>query len=873
TERPQDGLDAVQTRLRKGKVLHDQLANYFKERAHIEDMYAKSISKAFQKHFVTDTQALGTFTAPWEKLNAETVELATLHGQFSLRILNEIERPLRDYARSHPEWQNLSLAETNCNRIAKEFDEKQLKVNKYTKAVEKISGKKAEAAEQKLMDYTKQLESTRTAWQLEGPVVLQKYQSVDQGRLEHLKQIFTAFEAIQTEIVLQIAEMSGRTASSVAEFDALMDQELFASELTVNMHPMELHDGVSIVSGVSNPSNGDTVGNLEPRRSNGTHTRGLTGSSQLSNISYYTDHSVAQSKAGSIDHTKTIDPQEQVRSGSASVLGSALDVPTNHVDAEGFSIPPPDHGPWSDAGASSTYDDERSETSSFSQAPKMQLEIRQDLVTESNDEARAALERVTSTLKQSKTVIRRPRGRREVRSMYQSEDNSSAFNSFQSSPLSTNFATDGRDASTTPPSMHSPGSRVFFNTSAPHLQTGTSFSPAMSRASTLGIPSPSQPQFSHSIPPTPPLTLANGSGSGSASILGTGQLLTAEAEAIVVSAASAPASPLTPIAPSISTPDDSHISSNGTAVPALSVGQKQTWVVSVIEKVHAHTQGGEISKMMVTGEVVLHLENTETTADPQHQPDRKAVLRLDHLESLEKHIPNPGYLTAKDGAEGTYWIDLEALSHAVNQMQQSGQANQGQGVVVLKYQVRTANEEARQTMIPLLIHPAWKCEAHQTSLLINYKANAQCKLSQQHSSGAEDDATSATSTGLQLNEVSFLVPVSGEVTNVQSRPTGIWNSESNKMFWDVDNVTMSSTAPEPHKLLARFELNPTGGPSQPSATAVKFRVQGVLLSDLVVSMERHRESEIDEGEEGIEGDAAFGSVRLQVQSGRYLAIA
>ena len=27
--------------------------------AHIEDMYAKNITKAFQKHFVTDTQALG----------------------------------------------------------------------------------------------------------------------------------------------------------------------------------------------------------------------------------------------------------------------------------------------------------------------------------------------------------------------------------------------------------------------------------------------------------------------------------------------------------------------------------------------------------------------------------------------------------------------------------------------------------------------------------------------------------------------------------------------------------------------------------------------------------------------------------------------
>lgn len=31
--------------------------------AHIEDMYAKNITKAFQKHFVTDMQALGYVNA------------------------------------------------------------------------------------------------------------------------------------------------------------------------------------------------------------------------------------------------------------------------------------------------------------------------------------------------------------------------------------------------------------------------------------------------------------------------------------------------------------------------------------------------------------------------------------------------------------------------------------------------------------------------------------------------------------------------------------------------------------------------------------------------------------------------------------------
>ncbi|KAF9967642.1 hypothetical protein BGZ70_008769 [Mortierella alpina] len=864
-------------------------------------MYAKNITKAFQKHFVTDTQALGTFTAPWQKLSAESSELASLHGQLSLRISNEIERPLRDYARIHPEWQNLPLAETNCNRIAKEFDEKQAKVTKYTRAVEKVSGKKAEAAEQKLMDYTKQLESTRTAWRLEGPVILQKYQGVDQGRLEHLKEIVTAFEAMQTETVLLIAEMAGRTSSSVAEFDPLMDMELFASEVSVNMHSVVTHDSASLHSNHSLPSNGDAVGSLEARRSDGTHKRGLTGSSQLSNMSFSTDRSVPQSKAASVDHTKTIDTMDHARSGS-SVLGSALDVPTNHVDAEGFTIPPPDHGPWSDAGMSSNYDDERSETSSFSQAPKMHLEIRQDSVTESNDEARAALERVTSTLKQTKTVSRRRPGRREVRSMYQSEDSSSAYNSFQSSPLSTGFTDAARDAASTPPAMNSPGSRLFFNHSTTHLQpNAASFSPATSRASTLGLPSVSSPSYSTSsssnqqmIPPTPPLSLVNGGGSGTGlapeSILGINQSLVAEPGALT------PTSPLSPMAPSFTTEENAapHISSSNSHGATGAEGRhrkKQVWVASVIEKVHAHTQAGEVSKMMVTGEVMLTLEDTaaeaesgaeaeaKTDADAEHPKDtKKAFLRLENVQGLEKHIPNPAYLTAKEGAEGSYWVNLESLSQAMylqRQQQHAGQA-QGPGVVVLKYQVKTTEEDAKQkTMIPLLVHPAWKCEPHQTSLLINYKANVNCKLAShpQRPEDSDKDLEKDKQENVQLTDLSFLMPVSGEVTSVQSRPTGIWNSDSNKMLWDVDSVVMSSSGAEPHKLLARFELNAGAGsgPSQPSATAVKFRVQGRLLSDLVVSLEKAQE-EGEEEEEGEREPSSFGSVRLQVQSGRYLAM-
>ncbi|KAF9426059.1 hypothetical protein BGZ94_006992 [Podila epigama] len=822
-----------------------------------------------------------TFTAPWEKLSAEATELATLHGQFSLRISNEIEKPLRDFSRTHPEWQNLALAEANCNRIAKEFEEKQAKVTKYTRTVERVSGKKAEAAEQKLMDYTKQLESTRSAWRLEGPVILKKYHEVDHARLEHLKQMVNAFEAMQTEIVLQIAEMSGRTLSSVAEFDPVLDAELFSLDSAGNLRSMEPRDGGSILSSNSHQINGDSIPNLDARRSHndGSHKRSMTANSHLSNVSYSTEHSLTPSKTGSVDVAKAPEPTESHRAGS-SVLGSSQDMPTSQVDAEGFTIPPQDNSLWSDAGTSN-YDDERSETSSFSQAPKMHLEIRQDSVSESNDEARAALERVSSTLKQTKTISRRHPGRREVRSMYHSEDSSSAYNSYHSSPLSSAAFTPDSSRDPSSSSTHSPGPRVIFNTSAPHLQTtGAPFSPSHPRANTLGLPSSSGPQHplphsSHSIPPAPALSLLSTGQAQSPSVLGDGRLLSAEPESLVASGFSAPTSP-TSQTDGYVVPAEAALSSSTDLLgsPSQVAEIHRSWVVSVIEKVHAHAQGGEISKVMVTGEVSLTLENSKKekgaedkdTHEERDVPPKSALLRLGHLQNLEKYVPNFAYLANVEGDESSFWVDLESLSRAIQEAKMD-MGTLGHGIVVLKYQVRTPSEDAK-TMCPLLIQPAWKCEPHQTSLLINYKANAHCRLSVV---GGED-GNEPYHEQRQLVDLSFLVPISGAVVGVQSRPTGIWNNESNKMFWDVDPVSLGPTQ-EPHKLLARFEMNPAAGPSQASATAARFRLQGSLLSDLAVSLVavQQKDEAGDEESKNGECEEPLGSVRLQVQSGRYLA--
>ncbi|KAF9159066.1 hypothetical protein DFQ26_006942 [Actinomortierella ambigua] len=1036
TERPHDGLDAVQARLRRGKTLHEQLANYFKERAHIEDLYAKSIAKAFQKHFVTDTSILGTFTSPWERLSEETNELAALHGQLSLRIASEIEKPLRDYARLQPAWQNLTLAETNCARLAKEYDEKQVKVTKYTKTVERVtSGKKAEQAEQKLMQYSKQLESTRTAWRLEGPVVLQKYQDVDHGRLAHLKEMISNFEAIQTETALQVVEMSAKTSASVAEFDPVMDLELFASGAATNMHTVAPafdaeREGSFLSAMTRNPqgnsgggggggavvgddqdhyqhqqqqqqqqqdphiqsssNHSDTVSSLEPRKSNGTHRRGMTSGSQMSNTSFSTEFSHGMSKAGSIDQGRgfggTLSPPASEHGfGNGRSLGGSLDVPgmTNRVDADGYSIPPPDNSPWAEAaaaaagattsaaastaggngggggmGAGSIFgDDEKSETSSFfsHMTPnRMQMEIRQDSVSENTEEAKAAIERVASTLKAANTVSRRPRGRREVRSVYHASEDSLSATTHQhphpSHSLQQNGSSSGGGAT---PEASPSGSRMTLNlpvggvaaagssgslASPPHnLRASTigfsttttsssslsstsspltpTFPPSVMRSATVGAAvvtaphsegsageSPSTNPFAQqqqqqqpvAVVSLPPLTLTPASSTGTSMVLSEGQPLAAEPEAIQEEVggeeervAVSPSPPPLPELQPLEAANGGIVATAAGSTTLRDDGGVELGT-SVVEKVHLLSQGGEIAKMMVTGEVSLHLDRflgQESQSGEGRQRCRgRLVLTLRRTDELDKFVPNPGFMTAVEGSsssfkseedqqhqqqEQQYQLDVEALRAA----RQAGQT----AVVVLKYQVRAEEGPRQQQLVPLLVVPAWKIEPHQTSLLINYKANARCRLA------------SATSP-VQLTDVSFLVPVAGKVIQVQSRPNGIWSEEANKMLWEVAGgsggagLTMDEH-PEPHKLLARFELDqsqPSPPEGQNGPAAVKFRIVGRLLSAIEVAVEQEKEpgqeGDVDGQEKGDEVEEQEGVIRmeavqLQVQSGRYLATA
>ncbi|CAG8603029.1 12219_t:CDS:2 [Racocetra persica] len=257
---------------------------------------------------------------------------------------------------------------------------------------------------------------------------------------------------------------------------------------------------------------------------------------------------------------------------------------------------------------------------------------------------------------------------------------------------------------------------------------------------------------------------------------------------------------------------------------------------SILETVNIISKGGDVTKLLVTGEISVTYNDSiirDNSAPIQ--------IRINNFDTLEKAVPNTSYLSSASEIPGVYDLNIGLLSLAGSTP-----------VVVMKYQLHI-DPQHKSAFVPLHVTLKWKCESNQTSLVISYEVNPEFRLSG------------------TLTELSFIVPVDGEVKTVQSKPSGIWSVEKQRMYWQVSNADLA-TPYELKRILARFETSQT---SQPAPTAVKFLCEGQLLSKISLEIVQN----IPNGN-GIlkqndnskcENISKFQSILYQIASGKFLA--
>lgn len=227
------------------------------------------------------------------------------------------------------------------------------------------------------------------------------------------------------------------------------------------------------------------------------------------------------------------------------------------------------------------------------------------------------------------------------------------------------------------------------------------------------------------------------------------------------------------------------------------------------EYVHAYFRGHSPSCLArVTGELTMTFPAGIVRVFSGTPPPPVLSFRLVHTAPIEHFQPNADLLfsdpSQSDPETKDFWLNMTALTEALQRQAEQNPAASYYNVVLLRYQFSRPGPQS----VPLQLSAHWQCEATLTRVSVEY--------------GYRPGATAVPT---PLTNVQILLPVGEPVTNVRLQPAATWNLEEKQLLWKLPDV---SEAGGSGRLSASWE--PCSGPSTPSPVAAQFTSEGATLS-------------------------------------------
>ncbi|GAA6219249.1 F-BAR domain only protein 2 isoform X2 [Lates japonicus] len=242
--------------------------------------------------------------------------------------------------------------------------------------------------------------------------------------------------------------------------------------------------------------------------------------------------------------------------------------------------------------------------------------------------------------------------------------------------------------------------------------------------------------------------------------------------------------------------------------------------VAFTESVNAYFKGADPTKCIVkiTGDMTLSFPSGIIKVFTTNPSPAVLTFKLKNTSRLEQILPNQQLLysdpSQSDSNSKDFWFNMQALTSYLRKISDQNPSASYYNVDILKYQV--LSDGIHSTPLNLAVY--WKCTSGTTDLRVDYRYNPD----------------SMASPG-PLTNIQILVPVDGGVTNMQSLPNSIWNSEQNKCLWKLSDISEKSENEGAGSLRAKFELS--NGPSNPSTLAVQFMSEGSTLSGVDMELQ------------------------------------
>ncbi|XP_040914606.1 F-BAR domain only protein 2 isoform X6 [Toxotes jaculatrix] len=829
-----NGFDVLYHNMKHGQISSKELTDFIRERSTIEEAYARSMTKLAKS--AGNFSQLGTFAPVWDVFKTSTEKLASCHMELVRKLqelIKEVQKYVEEQAKAHKKTkeevastleavQNIqtisqALQKSKENYNAKTLEQERLRKEGATQRDVDKAGVKAKKATETYKSYVEKYATAKSEFEQKMAETAQKFQDIEESHILHMKEIIQSYSQSVDETHVQIGELHNEFVRNIenTSVDSLI-QKLAESKGTGKERPgpIEFEEcNIAIATEGAKPRKRKPFGIPGRRKDKDTDS---TESTEVEAAN--TANGAPPGFYGTIDIQNANVPQ---------------------VDAEGFCIRPEVNE--NDAKENSFYTSSDSEDED--EPRKFHVEIKPVQPNNGTHQNRATIDELKASIG---NIILSPSTSGQMRRNQSSDElaKTRVPTSYELSnndllsldPFSPTLAAGSSSSvsSTTVPVPNRPTTPLTAGalvppprpSSRPKLPTGK-----LTGINEIVRPFSPPKTSSASPPPTAPLARAESSSSLSSNAsLSAGNTPTVGAEHTFAHPLSSPEPELLSLSPFflLSQKDDVFIAklptfekrcetpagtSRGPSPVTLASQDALPIAVAFTESVNAYFKGADPTKCIVkiTGDMTLSFPMGIIKVFTTNPSPAVLTFKLKNTSRLEQILPNQQLLysdpSQSDSNSKDFWFNMQALTSYLRKASDQNPSASYYNVDILKYQVQS--DGIHSTPLNLAVY--WKCTPSTTDLRVDYRYNPD----------------SMASPG-PLTNVQILVPVDGGVTNMQSLPNSIWNSEQNKCLWKLSDISEKSDNEGAGSLRAKFELS--DGPSNPSTLAVQFMNEGSTLS-------------------------------------------
>ncbi|XP_056287981.1 F-BAR domain only protein 2 isoform X6 [Pseudoliparis swirei] len=796
-----NGFDVLYHNMKHGQISSKELTDFIRERSTIEEAYARSMTKLAKS--AGNFSQLGTFAPVWDVFKTSTEKLASCHMELVRKLqelIKEVQKYVEEQAKAHKKTkeevastldavqniQTTSQALQKSREIynAKTVEQERLRKEGATQRDVDKAGVKAKKATETYKSYVEKYAAAKSEFEQKMAETAQKFQDIEENHILHMKEIIQSYSRSVDETHIQIGEVHTEFVRNIenTSVDSLI-HKLAESKGTGKERPgpIEFEECNAAIA---------TEG-AKPRK---RKPFGIPG----------------RKKDKDTDSTESteVEPANTANGAPPGYYG-AIDIQNANVpqvDADGFCIRP--EGNENNAKENSFYSSSDSENED--EPRKFHVEIKP--VQPNNDtlQNRATIDELKASIG---NIILSPSTSAQMRRNQSRMKRAATLGSEPQGPGDEL----GRTRAPTPYELTN-NDLLSLDPFGPTLAAGSSSSVS---SSTVPLPNrPTTPLTAGGLVPPPRPSSRPKLPTGK--LTGINEIVRPFSPPKLSNASPPPAAPLARAESSSSLSSNASLSAGNTPTVGTSRGPSPVTLASLdalpiavafTESVNAYFKGADPTKCIVkiTGDMTFSFPMGIIKVFTTNPSPAVLTFKLRNTSRLEQILPNQQLLysdpSQSDSNSKDFWFNMQALTSYLRKSSDQNPTASYYNVDVLKYQVQS--DGIHSTPLNLAVY--WKCGASASDLRVDYRYNPE----------------SMAAPG-PLSNVQILVPVDGEVTNMQSLPNSVWNPEQNKCLWKLSDISEKSDNEGAGSLRAKFELS--DGPSSPTTLAVQFMSEGSTLS-------------------------------------------